>query len=223
MSVWSAPRTRFPVAVFPLPKVVMFPGTLLPLHIFEPRYRDMMRDCLATDEKLLAITQLKPGWEPQYEGNPPIYPVAGVGTIEGHRHNPDGTYDIVLRAFARVRLEEVEPQVRSYRQANAIVLNERVPDPVSSDELTAVLSLATNIGTIVKRALPSFTLQTEGDEGPGLLSDRIADQFVLDPGARQDLLETLDVGIRLRTLTTHLAQLHMALCSTTTNGSETLH
>lgn len=223
MSVWSAPRTRFPVAVFPLPKVVMFPGTLLPLHIFEPRYREMMRDCLATDEKLLAITQLKPGWEPQYEGNPPIYPVAGVGAIEGHRHNPDGTYDIVLRAFARVRLEELEPQVLSYRRANAIVLNERVPDPVSSDELTAVLSLATNIGTIVKRALPSFALQTEGDEGPGLLSDRLADQFVLDPEARQDLLETLDIGARLRTLTIHLAQLHMALASSSNGGSPTVH
>jgi Lon protease-like protein len=218
------PQTRFQVPVFPLPKLVMFPGTLLPLHIFEPRYRDMLRDCLAGESKLLAVTQLRPGWEPEYNKSPAIYDVAGVGAIEEHRQNADGTYDVVLRAFARVRLEEQLPQAQRYRQATATLLRERTPESVNHDELAAVLALATNIATIVKRALPGFSLQTTDDDGPGLLSDRIADQFVLDPQARQDLLETLDVGARLRTLTTHLAQLHMALCSTNSgNGSQTLH
>jgi Lon protease-like protein len=223
MSAWTHPHTQFAVPVFPLPKLVLFPGTLLPLHIFEPRYRDMLRDCLATEDKLLAVTQLRPGWESDYNRNPAIYDVAGVGAIEEHRHNPDGTYDVVLRAFGRVRLEEILPQEQRYRQATATMLRERTPQPVNHEELAAVLSLATNITSIVRRALPGFALQTTSEDGPGLLSDRIADQFVLDPQARQDLLETLDVGIRLRTLTTHLAQLHMALCSTTSNGSETLH
>lgn len=224
MSAWAhPPPTRFDVPVFPLPKLVMFPGTLLPLHIFEPRYRDMLRDCLATEDKLLAVTQLRPGWESDYNRNPAIYEVAGVGAIEEHRHNPDGTYDVVLRAFARVRLEEQLPQALRYRQATATVLRERTPEPVNHDELSAVLSLASNITSLVRRALPGFELQTTSDDGPGLLSDRIADQFVLDPQARQDLLETLDVGVRLRTLTTHLAQLHMALCATPGNGSQTLH
>ncbi|HKU38005.1 MAG TPA: LON peptidase substrate-binding domain-containing protein, partial [Polyangiales bacterium] len=192
-------------------------------HIFEPRYRDMLRDCLAGESKLLAVTQLRPGWEPEYNGSPALYEVAGVGEIEEHRHNPDGTYDIVVRAFARVRLEEVLPQQHTYRSATATILRERTPEAVNQDELAAVLALAGNIATIVKRALPGFTLQTTNDDGPGLLSDRIADQFVLDPQARQDLLETLDVGARLRTLTTHLAQLHMALCSNAGSGSHTLH
>lgn len=222
MSASANPQTQFRVPVFPLPKLVMFPGTLLPLHIFEPRYRDMLRDCLATEDKLLAVTQLRPGWESDYNRNPAIYEVAGVGAIEEHRHNPDGTYDVVLRAFARVRLEEL-PQSDRYRRATATVLRERTPEPVNHDELSAVLSLASNITNLVRRALPGFELQTTSDDGPGLLSDRIADQFVLDPQARQDLLETLDVGIRLRTLTTHLAQLHMALCSTPSSGSQTLH
>jgi Lon protease-like protein len=223
MNAWASPPTRFRVPVFPLPKLVMFPGTLLPLHIFEPRYRDMLRDCLATKDRLLAVTQLRPGWEPEYNRSPAIYDVAGVGSIEEHRHNPDGTYDVVLRAFARVRLEERLPQARRYREAIATVLRERTPEPVNRDELSAVMSLASNITGIVRRALPGFVLQTTSEDGPGLLSDRIADQFVLDPQARQDLLETLDVGVRLRTLTTHLAQLHMALCSSANGGSETLH
>jgi Lon protease-like protein len=219
MSAWTHPSSKFAVPVFPLPKLVMFPGTFLPLHIFEPRYRDMLRDCLESEDKLLAVTQLKPGWEPNYHGNPPIYTVAGVGAVERHRHNADGTYDIVLRAFARVRLEEQEPQQHSYRQATATVLHERVPDPVDPREFSAVLSLATSISAIVKRAAPNFTLQTSGDDDPGLLSDRLADQFVLDPEARQDLLETLDVSARLRALTMHLAQLHMALAAGSDGGT----
>lgn len=223
MSAWSTPQTRFRVAVFPLPKLVMFPGTLLPLHIFEPRYRDMLRDCLETDDKLIAVAQLRPGWEPQYTGNPAIYDIGGVGAIEEHQHNPDGTYDVVVRAFARVRLEELPPEALRYRRATATVLHERTPEPLNDDELAAVVSLASNITSIVRRALPGFALQTTSEDAPGLLSDRLADQFVLDPLARQDLLETLDVGARLRTLTTHLAQLHMALCSSGGNGSQTLH
>jgi Lon protease-like protein len=223
MSQHVVPQGKFSVAVFPLPRLVMFPGTILPLHIFELRYREMLRACLESGDKLLAVTQLKPGWEPNYEGNPPIYSVAGVGAIEGHRENPDGTYDIVLRALARVRLAEDTPQRQSYRQATALVLRERTPERVDRNELAAVVSLATNIAAIVKRALPGFALQTTHDDGPGLLSDRLADQFVLDPEARQDLLETLDVAARLRALTNHLAQLHLALCSTTQSGSSSMH
>src|SRR5262245_12384825 len=134
MSAWSMPQSsRFQVPVFPLPKLVMFPGTMLPLHIFEPRYRDMLRDCLAGESKLLAVTQLRPGWEPEYSRSPAIYEVAGVGAIEEHRENADGTYDIVLRAFARVRLDEQLPQSQSYRQATATLLRERATDSVNQD------------------------------------------------------------------------------------------
>jgi uncharacterized protein len=225
MSAWSMQQSRFRVPVFPLPKLVMFPGTLLPLHVFEPRYREMLRDCLKTENRLMAVAQLRPGWEPEYNGKPAIYDVGGVGAVEEHRHNPDGTYDIMLRAFARVRLEELPSQTLRYRRATAIVLQEREAEPVNDDELTAVMSLASNITSIVRRALPGFALQTTSEDAPGLMSDRIADQFVLDPAARQNLLETLDVGARLRTLMNHLAQLHMALCSSGSGGqgSQTLH
>lgn len=223
MSAWSTPQTQFQVPVFPLPKLVMFPGTVLPLHIFEPRYRDMLRDCLETDDKLLAVVQLRPGWEPEYNGAPAIYDVAGMGVVERHRHNADGTYDVVVRAFARVRLEELPPEDLKYRRATATVLHERAHQPVNDEDLGAVISLAGNIATIVKRALPGFALQSTDHDAPGLLSDRLADQFVLDPLVRQSLLETLDVGARLRELTTHLAQLHVALCSTSGAGTPTIH
>jgi Lon protease-like protein len=224
-SARDASASRFDdVPVFPLPKLVLFPGTMLPLHVFEPRYRDLLADCLRAETPLIAVAQLKPGWEREYEGRPAIYDVAGVGRVTEHTHNPDGTYDIVLDAVARVHLRELAPGATRYRRAEATVLRDRVSNVgVDVDELAALLSLATRISTIVKRALPGFTLQTEAGDAPALMTNRIADQLVLDPAARQDLLETLDVGARVRTLTTHLAQLHMALSSAGNETPPTLH
>ena len=214
------------VPVFPLPKLVLFPGTLLPLHIFEPRYRDMLADALAGEQRLIAVAQLKPGWEAQYEGRPAIYDVAGVGRIAQHARNRDGTYDIVLEALARVHLDELEAGGLLYRRARATRLDEHAPEGgVSAAEVSALLSIATRVASVVKRALPGFVMQAEEDDSPALLADRIADQFVLDPAARQDLLETLDVGRRIRSLTLQLAQLHLALSSNDTGqgGTPTLH
>jgi uncharacterized protein len=217
--------SKVEVPIFPLPKLVLFPGTLLPLHIFEPRYRNMLSDALLGEQRLIAVAQLKPGWEQRKDTRPPpIYDIAGIGKIAAHTHNEDGTYDIVLEALARVRLQELEPAGLLYRRASATVLRERTPkDEVRSSEVTALLALASRIAGIVQRALPGFSLQATQDDSPAVLSDRIADQFVLAPAARQDLLETLDVSSRIRSLMVQLAQLHLALCSSENGGSPTIH
>jgi Lon protease-like protein len=205
--------------------LVLFPGTSLPLHIFEPRYRDMLADTLSARQRLIAVAQLKPGWETDYEARPAIYLVAGVGRITRHIRNPDGTYDIVLEALARVQLEELAPAGLRYRRAVATLLHEHAPESgIKSSDVSALLSLATRVATLVKRALPGFVMQADREDTPSLLSDRIADQFVLDPAARQDLLETLDIEQRIRTVTSQLAHLHMALTtSNESDGSPTLH
>lgn len=224
MSPWLT-KGPVEVPVFPLPKLVLFPGTILPLHIFEPRYREMMADALATESRLIAVAQLRPGWESAYQGNPAIYETAGIGRIVKHAKGSDGTYDVMVEALARVRLDELAPGKLSYRRATATVLRERSPkDGVPASEVSALLSLATRVATLVKRALPGFEMQAEQDDAPALLSDRLADQFVLDPADRQDLLETLDVSLRIRSLTLQLAQLHLALSAGEDNsGSQTLH
>ena len=66
--------------LFPLPNVVLFPGVFLPLHVFEPRYRDMVADALSGD-RVIGMTLLKPGWEANYEGRPPIFPVGCTGVM----------------------------------------------------------------------------------------------------------------------------------------------
>jgi len=109
--------------LFPLPNVVLFPNVFLPLHIFEPRYREMMADALASD-RMIGMVLLRPGWERDYEGRPPIYSVGCSGVLTHSEQLPDGRYNLVLRGIERFRIVE-EDQARSYRRAIVEPLRDR--------------------------------------------------------------------------------------------------
>lgn len=92
------------VPVFPLPGIVLFPHTILPLHVFEPRYRALFSDALE-GEKVVAIAQLKPGWEPTYHTfRTPIYNVVGIGKIVQSEQLEDGDYNVLLRGVGRATI-----------------------------------------------------------------------------------------------------------------------
>jgi len=94
------------IPVFPLPDVVFFPGTVLPLHVFETRYRAMVKDALQAD-RTIAVVLLKPGWEQQYAGNPDCFAIATAGRMEEIETTPDGRYYFKLAGSVRIRLGEV--------------------------------------------------------------------------------------------------------------------
>jgi Lon protease-like protein len=83
--------------MFPLPDVTFFPHTLLPLHIFEARYRALVTDALARDRRL-CIAQLQPGYEATYAGKPAVRAVAGAGQIVKWERLPTGRYNILVKA-----------------------------------------------------------------------------------------------------------------------------
>ena len=114
--------------LFPLPNVVLFPNVFLPLHVFEPRYREMVADALAGD-RVIGIVLLRAGWEPDYEGRPPLYPVGCSGLITHFEKLPDGRYNIVLRGVERFALRQEDAR-RSYRRALVDALPE---DPLGAD------------------------------------------------------------------------------------------
>jgi uncharacterized protein len=91
------------IPIFPLPNVVLFPSALLPLHIFEPRYRAMVADALE-GERLIGMVMLRPGWEPHYEEAPQVYPVGCAGFITHAERLPDGRYNIILRGLEKFRI-----------------------------------------------------------------------------------------------------------------------
>ena len=91
------------IPIFPLPNVVLFPSALLPLHIFEPRYRAMVADALE-GERLIGMVMLRPGWEPRYEKAPEVYPIGCAGFITHADQLPDGRYNIMLRGLQKFRI-----------------------------------------------------------------------------------------------------------------------
>ena len=80
------------IPVFPLPTTVFYPGTPLPLHIFEPRYRQMTADALE-GSRVIGMVLLKSNWEDDYFGRPPVFSVGCIGTIEKATKHPDGKYN----------------------------------------------------------------------------------------------------------------------------------
>lgn len=192
---------------FPLPRVVLFPGALLPLHIFEPRYRQMIGDALAGDGAIAMALPLPTADPAAFE--PPVHEIAGLGWIKAHERMPDGRYAILLEGAARVRLHELPretfPKDTLYRTARAEVLAEPAAPHLN---VQVALSLATQIATRVRKHEPRFELDLPAKAvPPGALCDRLANRLVRDTAKRQALLEALDPAVRLALLEGALAEL----------------
>jgi Lon protease-like protein len=131
--------------LFPLPNVVLFPGALLPLHIFEPRYRAMVADALASDRRI-GMVLLRPGFERDYDGRPPIHAVGCSGVIIHDARLVDGRYNIVLRGLERFRVIS-EDHERAYRRATTTVIDEPPQDDVTIDAVRSLrFRLADRLG-----------------------------------------------------------------------------
>lgn len=94
------------IPLFPLSTVVFFPNTLLPLHVFEPRYKQMVSDVI-NSEKIIGMALFKPGWQSNYYGNPDVFDVVGMGRIVSSETFTDGRINIVLYGLKRVRIVDI--------------------------------------------------------------------------------------------------------------------
>ena len=120
--------------VFPLPDVVLMPGALLPLHVFEPRYRLLVNDCLA-ELRPLAVCQIRPNEVRNAAGAPGLLDYAAVGVISAHRALPDGRAVILINPVSRIRLESEVPSPSLYRTFRATPL---VDLPVAPGSLVPI-------------------------------------------------------------------------------------
>ena len=202
-----APEDLRALPIFPLPSGALFPGAALPLHVFEPRYRELVRDALA-GSKTMAVARLKPGFEENYAGRPAVFEVCGAGLIVDHVKREDGRYDILLRGVSRVRIVNEHAPLQSYRLVNAELLS----DVSSAPELAAAFherlrslwpALVPHLGEGA-RDLGAFT---RGAEGAGMLSDKLAGALFGDPELTQRLLEELDPAERMRIITDELQEI----------------
>lgn len=108
------------IPVFPLPNVVLFPNVQLPLHIFEPRYRAMIRDASGNTPSLIGMVLLRgDSWQDEYAGNPAVYPIGCVGEMVRMVPMPDGRSNVLLKGLREFEIQD-EILTQSYRQARVI-------------------------------------------------------------------------------------------------------
>ena len=169
------------IPVFPLPNLVFMPGETLPLHVFEYRYRELVRHALSAD-CVLAMSTLKYGYQEEYYGSPPMWPEVGVGRIVAHQCTADGRYDLLLRFIAAGTVERELASEHSFRMARCQeLIRRRGPDHMNRP----IRVLLTQLGV-------ARCLQVHPD-----LFDLRGDTF-LDAVAREILLES---DVRRRYLT----------------------
>jgi uncharacterized protein len=191
--------------VFPLPDVVLFPHALLPLHVFEPRYRKLTQDVLA-GHKLMGVPLLL---EEEVPGAPPpaFAPIFGVGEVVMAQELPDGRYNLVLRGRARVRVEMELPTDDPYR----VVVARELPDEPTRrpDELVDAEESLRSLITGLADALPEggeLLKQVIAAQGsPAELVNVVAAALVADSRRRQRLLEVSDLLARIEAVSTEVA------------------
>ncbi len=201
----SAGRTYLPI--FPLPDLTFFPHTVLPLHIFEPRYRAMVSDCLGR-ERRLAVVGLKPGFEDNYEGKPAVHAVGGAGEIVRCERLASGRFNILIKGDTRIRIEREIPTDTLYRVAEATALSDVGDGGDRAESLTAeIKARCRRVLAAVGRSSPRLDEALSSSPSPAVLADQIASALIPSPPLRQKLLEEVDVERRLRLLLTSLDRL----------------
>jgi Lon protease-like protein len=186
--------------IFPLPGAVLLPHSLVPLHIFEPRYCKMTRDC-EEGLRVLALANI-PDEGAAGERPPRVLPVIGVGILARVDRLPDGRFNIVLRGAARARIAEELPSGEPYRLVRAEPL---VPERMPAHAAAMADSL--------KRLVLALSAAKQGDEmqalvqlaarahDPGDLADVVGGVLIAGTRDRQAVLEAVDVVSRLELVT----------------------
>lgn len=181
--------------LFPLPGTVLMPGAALPLHVFEPRYRQLVKDCLAADG-LLAIPQIRDGEEEAHAGHPGLYPYTTVGRITAHHELPDGRFNILVTPLGRVRITGELPMDHPYRMADATLLPDvEVPEAgiaaVGARLRAYVLPMLTRAGDGARRLADALR-----EVPDARLVEAIAAYVLRDGPSRQAYLAEDDPGRR---------------------------
>ncbi len=182
------------IPLFPLPNVVFFPRMPLPLHVFEPRYRAMVRDAVR-GARLIGMVLLRGDWEKEYAGTPEIFGVGTVGELARSEELPDGRFDIVLRGVREFVIHR-ELARAPYREA---VVSWREPP---GDALTP--ALRGGIGALVLRYLQrtgradADTELAESGVDDETFVNFLGQNLDLDPLEKQALLEAASLGERAR-------------------------
>ncbi len=193
--------------LFPLPNLVLFPHVMQPLHVFEPRYRDLLEESLAAD-RLVTMAMLAPGWERDYEGRPPLAPVACLGRVAVYHRLEGGAYNVLLVGLKRVRLLKELPARKSFREARVEICEDYYPP----DEAATTAVLQRKLRNAFLQVLPDLPQAQDqleqllsSDISLGTLTDIIGYMLEIDLATKEVLLGEPNVHRRTELLLEHLA------------------
>jgi uncharacterized protein len=188
----------FSIPIFPLPTVVLFPNVFLPLHIFEPRYRQMIAESLAGD-RIIGMVLLRQGYEDDYDGCPPIYATGCSGLITHSERLEDGRYNLVLQGLEKftIHAEEAPAAGRLYRSAVITPLQESV-GAGERDELRSLRQrLESLLAPLMAAGLERSLSPAMPDED---LVNALAQYLEFEPLEKLALLEQHGALARCRTM-----------------------
>jgi Lon protease-like protein len=182
------------IPIFPLPDTVLFPDVSRPFHVFESRYRALVEDALKGN-RIVGMVRLRPGFEKDYDGRPPIFEIGCAGVIEEYEQLPDGGYVILLRGLTTFRVLS-EDQRKPYRIARI----EARPEVLRDEDLAPLSAIRTRVERLLSTLLP-FGVEPPD---PGLedaeFVNVVAQNLEMPESARQELLERNSVLARARAL-----------------------
>ncbi|MBP9088271.1 MAG: LON peptidase substrate-binding domain-containing protein [Kofleriaceae bacterium] len=200
----SLPR----LPVFPLPNCVLLPGGLLPLHIFEPRYRALTKACLAGNG-VMGIARLMPGYGSTVQPQPAIYTTVGVGQVVCSEELPDGRYMLLLRGIGRALVHhELALTSDGYRQFSCQQLDNQpaIPSNQERHRHQELITLCDQISPHLADAGQQLC-ELARTPCPGFAADAVAAAITIDANDRQRMLETASVMARLGLAITALHEL----------------
>ena len=190
--------------LFPLPSVVLFPNTILRLHVFEPRYVQLLKDCMSGNQ-LMAIPMLK--MSTTVEPAPPIHSVSGMGMVVHCEELEDDRYNIVLLGLSRINILEEIPSEKMYRIAKAELISEGRED--GDFDLSSIQTLLAQVIVQNPKLSGSLEVLLQEDLSADKVLDILAHLLVQETYQRQKFMEKFSLKERASLIEGVLAELLM--------------
>lgn len=219
---------RVEIPIFPLSNVVIFPGIQTPLHLFEPRYRQMAEQALAA-ERRIGMVAVPPEHVDEMGGDPRVYPVGCAGIIAQSQRLPDGRYNIVLAGTQRFRIEYEgpRPEGRLYRVAGVELLEDPFPDA----DRERVAQLRDRIAALVSSLVERTNAERAAIVTPEVFSgvddvtfvNSLSNALAFAPPEKQGLLEAETIPLRFERLEGLLSFRLAEISRPGAQGSGSLH
>jgi Lon protease-like protein len=196
------------VPLFPLVDVVLFPHSMIPLYVFEARYRKMVRDVLASNRLVAMSLQLEKE-DPADDGVPRVAEVASVGELVLAQELPDGRFNLVVRGRARIGIDEELSSDEPYRLVAAHEIPDDLPEksPDLDEADTTLRALVTGLAESIPDGGDLLKHVAAAQDTPAALANVMAASLIADSRTRQRLLENTDVFQRLEQLSSEVVAL----------------